>query len=133
MLVFPATPAEASTPVRYYRVMVSTSDVDSAGTNARVYLTLFGTNGSSGEVRLDNPGHNDFERGQWDTFYLSGPRLGSITSARIRHDNSGSEPGWYLQGLYATDECSGTDYVFRSGLWLALNVAPNSIDYTLYP
>ena len=49
--------------VNKYMVTVYTGDKSDAGTNARVYVTIFGENGDSGEKRIDNP-ENNFERGQ---------------------------------------------------------------------
>lgn len=41
-----------------------TGDKRGAGTDANVYVTLFGEKGESGEKRLDTARRNDFERGQ---------------------------------------------------------------------
>ncbi len=46
-----------------YKVVVATSDVRGAGTDADVYVTLYGALGDTGERRLDNAANN-FERGQ---------------------------------------------------------------------
>ena len=46
-----------------YKVVVATSDLRGAGTDADVFLTLFGDRGDSGERRLESSA-NDFERGK---------------------------------------------------------------------
>ena len=45
-----------------YKVTVYTGDKRGAGTDANVYITLFGDAGESTEMRLDTKGKNDFER-----------------------------------------------------------------------
>lgn len=48
---------------KIYIVTVQTGNVRGAGTDANVYITLYGSNGSSEEKRLDNDPTN-FERGK---------------------------------------------------------------------
>ncbi|SOE16238.1 PLAT/LH2 domain-containing protein [Streptomyces sp. 2323.1] len=78
-----------------YRIAVYTGKKDGAGTDANVYITINGTRGSVGPIRLDNSGNN-FERGKTDRFTLGLRDVGRITSIKISHDNSGKKPGWYL-------------------------------------
>ena len=47
-----------------YKVAVYTGDKAKAGTDANVFVTLFGDVGESPETRLDTKGKNDFERGK---------------------------------------------------------------------
>ncbi len=39
-----------------YRVTVTTSDIRGAGTDADVFIQLFGDEGETGKIKLDNPG-----------------------------------------------------------------------------
>ena len=51
------------------QVVVVTSDLAGAGTDSRVYLVMYGQDGSdSGRLSLDKAGINLFERAQRDTF-----------------------------------------------------------------
>lgn len=59
-----------------------TGDVRGAGTDANVYIVLFGDNGESGQRFLDNK-KNNFERGKKDTFVVESPNLGKIKKIRI--------------------------------------------------
>ncbi|RTG90643.1 uncharacterized protein DC041_0002340 [Schistosoma bovis] len=81
-----------------YEVRIITGDKVYAGTDASVYITLFGENGDSGERKLTKSltHRNKFERGQTDVFQLEIVDLGKINKVRIRHDNSGVNPSWYL-------------------------------------
>lgn len=48
---------------RKYKISVYTGNKRGAGTDADVYLTVFGENGDSGEKKLDSK-KNNFERNQ---------------------------------------------------------------------
>ena len=72
-----------------YRIDVNTHSCAGAGTDANVYITLFGTDGSSStETLLDNSGKNDFKIGMRDTFYVRLKNFEDINRIRLRHDNS---------------------------------------------
>ncbi len=100
-----------------YVVTVVTGDVRGAGTQANVFLTLEGTNGSSGEKLLDNDKDN-FTRGRTDTFLIHCSDLGSLTKLSLRHDNTGPHPGWLLESVCVS--CDGVEVCFPCGQWLEL-------------
>ncbi len=100
-----------------YIVTVVTGDVRGAGTQANVFLTLKGTEGSSDERLLDNDKDN-FTRGRTDTFLLQCSDLGRLTSLIVRHDNAGPHPGWLLDRVCVT--CDGVEVCFLCGQWLEL-------------
>lgn len=50
---------------------VLTSDVPSAGTSSKVYITLYGDHGSSGPIFLDGEKGKLFQRGNEDIFTVS--------------------------------------------------------------
>lgn len=54
------------------QVVVVTSDKMGAGTDANVFIDIFGMDGThTGRMLLNNKG-NDFERGQTDTYQVGG-------------------------------------------------------------
>jgi hypothetical protein len=70
-----------------------------AGTDANVYIIIFGENGDSGTLALKQSANwNKFERNNTDTFNFSDMlSLGHLCKLRIWHDNKGSflpRPGW---------------------------------------
>ncbi len=74
-----------------YKIRVHTADVRNAGTDANVFLMIFGSKGDSGELALKNSEtHRDkFERGQTDDFTFSLLSLGktySLISTNIIFD-----------------------------------------------
>jgi hypothetical protein len=128
----PATQAaQAAHPGHYYRVNVTTGNINNAGTDANVYITISGIGGSSGERRLDTP-HDDFERGNTGSYYFKTGHLGTLRHLRIRHDNSGSAPGWFLERIVVTDLYSGRTWTFNAHRWLARDEGDQRIDITLF-
>ncbi|CAH8592932.1 unnamed protein product [Heterobilharzia americana] len=87
--------------IHTYEVRITTGDKAFAGTDASVYLTLYGENGDSGERKLMKSltHRNKFERGQTDVFHMEIVDLGRVNKARLRHDNSGVNPSWYVSKI----------------------------------
>lgn len=52
----------------HYLVKVKIKNVSNAGTDDPLYIVIFGPNGSSAKLRMDNPNTNDFETGKTSTF-----------------------------------------------------------------
>jgi hypothetical protein len=115
-----------------YRITVVTGSVPDAGTDADVYITLFGTNGNSGERLLDNADDN-FERGQTDVFSIEMRDIGKIRQVRIRHDNSGNKPGWFLDRITVHKEDTDEEWTFPCVRWLARDEDDGQIDRMLDP
>ena len=61
-----------------------------AGTDANVYIQVYGSKGYSKEVHLDNP-QNNFERAKTDVFGFENDDLGDLTKLRVWHDNAGNK------------------------------------------
>jgi hypothetical protein len=106
-----------------YEIAVVTGSDVGAGTDSRVYCTLFGNicAGSSGEFHLINSAeHSDaFETGSTDTFqHILSRSLGRISSICIRHDASGLGSDWQLQRVTVKDVTSGEVTEFEHGGWL---------------
>ena len=105
-----------------YRIVVVTGVVPNAGTNADVWITLYGKDGTnSGERFLDNAEDN-FENGKTDTFTFDSRNLGDLKGVLIRHDNSGNKPGWFLDRIqvFNDSELNGA-WTFPCNRWLAVD------------
>lgn len=76
-------------------VWIYTSDVTFAGTDAQVFITLYGRDGRSAETQLNNKS-DPFEQGKCDEFKRSFTEVGIPYKLRVRHDNSGSLASWHL-------------------------------------
>jgi hypothetical protein len=87
----------SSTIVNRLRVRVTTANVTWAGTDDDVTLYLGGRSRD-----LDNPWHNDFEKGNTDTFDLdpgTGLYKNMLSQIRIHKSPDGFAGGWKLKGL----------------------------------
>ncbi|KAH3714459.1 lipoxygenase-like protein [Pelomyxa schiedti] len=104
--------------LKHYRVTTITGDRRGAGTDANVYLIMFGDKGASPKSQLDGPG-NRFERGRADEFGLECIDLGNLTKIVIGHDNSGFGASWFLDKVVIKEEESGSTWYFLCGKWLS--------------
>jgi hypothetical protein len=83
----------ASTPLSKYTISVKTGDIRGAGTDANVFIILYGDQGDSGKRKLEGSG-NKFERDQTDTFGFECVELGPLSKIRIGHDAAGFGSDW---------------------------------------
>ncbi|KAI0211752.1 Lipoxygenase homology domain-containing protein 1 [Lamellibrachia satsuma] len=79
-----------------YRVKTVTSNVAYAGTDAFVQIQLYGSAATCSWKVLNGPG-DDNERGKTSYFNIWCPCLGYQRKLKIRHDNTGKNPGWHLK------------------------------------
>ncbi|CAF5154845.1 unnamed protein product, partial [Rotaria magnacalcarata] len=90
-----------------YHVTVVTGTPNGAGTDSRVYITLFSDDGKRTEkLQLQTPinkNKNPFERNQTDEFRIAGDYIGELVKIRVEHDNTGRAPGWFLDRIVVTD------------------------------
>jgi len=112
-------------------VTVVTGDVPGAGTDANVYLSIFGDVASSSDNRL-NSTLASFEKGQTDVFYLTLPNLGNLQKITIYHDNTGVAPGWYLDRVVISNMRTSQQWTFSCYCWLAVDEGDGSISRTIY-
>ncbi|KAG9353677.1 hypothetical protein JZ751_011799, partial [Albula glossodonta] len=103
-----------------YIVSVFTADVKGSGTDADVFLNIFGENGDTGERRLDNDKDN-FERGTEDKFIIEAPNLGKLRKITIGHNNKGSSAGWCLDKVVVDDMGNKEVYEFPVNRWFAMD------------
>ncbi|ELP62149.1 PLAT/LH2 domain-containing protein [Streptomyces turgidiscabies] len=116
-----------------YRVNVHTGNLSplaGAGTDANVYITLYGDKDGSDELNLDNAGNN-FEQGAVDTFALHLADLGDLQRVRVRHDNKFPFPGWYLDRIFIRNEDTNQEWTFPCNRWLAQDEDDGEIERIL--
>ncbi|MDF0665813.1 MAG: PLAT/LH2 domain-containing protein [Nitrospira sp.] len=115
--------AEDPAKLTPYEIRVVTGQLEGAGTDATVYIILFGEYGNSGQFELDNPSNN-FERGKTDTFVsppVSRPDmkdLGDLQKVRVSHDSGGESPEWYLDTVTVQNQTTGQSWLFPCHRWL---------------
>lgn len=118
--------------MKTYHVEVFTGDVLRAGTNANVFITLFGEYGDSGEKKLiKSETHMDkFERKQMDRFLIQAADLGRLFKVIVRHDDSAISSDWFLDRIEVAD---GRDKaVFLCERWLSKSKEDKLIERTLF-
>jgi hypothetical protein len=79
-------------------ITIYTSNIRNAGTDARVFIKVFGTAGKTEKFWLDKEEYQDklFEKASCDKFLKTFPDIGEPKRIIIGHDNSGPFPGWHL-------------------------------------
>ncbi|KAL3317120.1 Lipoxygenase y domain-containing protein 1 [Cichlidogyrus casuarinus] len=121
-----------------YTVDVKTGDRFGAGTDAHVFLTLFGAKSDCGERRLSHSSthKNKFERNNVDKFTVKALDLGPLKKLKIRHDNAKGAAPWYLDYIYVSaPESDGKikDYLFTCYKWLSSTDGDGLISRELIP
>ncbi|XP_051267644.1 lipoxygenase homology domain-containing protein 1 [Dicentrarchus labrax] len=127
-----ASKARSLVPVKY-EIIVITGDEKGAGTDANVFITIYGSNGDSGRRQLRQKFRNLFEREQTDRFLLEMLDMGELQKVRIEHDNSGLNPGWLLDRVEVTNTANGVTTIFLCGKWLDIKRADRQIARVLHP
>uniref|UniRef100_A0A8C1CGY2 Lipoxygenase homology domains 1a n=1 Tax=Cyprinus carpio carpio TaxID=630221 RepID=A0A8C1CGY2_CYPCA len=117
-----------------YEVHVFTGDMLGAGTDASVYINIYGEMGDTGERKLRKSNHlNKFERGQEDVFTITGMDLGPLKKLRMRHDNKQPNAAWYLDRVEIFDGKEETMYFFPCQRWLAVDEDDGQLGRELVP
>nr|XP_038952564.1 lipoxygenase homology domain-containing protein 1 isoform X2 [Rattus norvegicus] len=112
-----ASKIQSLVPVKY-EVIVTTGYEPGAGTDANVFVTIFGANGDTGKRELKQKMRNLFERGSTDRFFLETLELGELRKVRLEHDSSGYYSGWLVEKVEVTNTSTGVATIFSCGRWL---------------
>ncbi|ATF15308.1 hypothetical protein A616_26135 [Brevibacillus brevis X23] len=116
-----AAPQNASTQaLKNYTLEIKTSDDQDSGTDANIKVTIRGSKDSfTREI------NGSFERGDLETFYISGKDVGEIRSVTLIQDDNGHKSDWKVE------------YVILNNLkktvnsWVGLNGNSGSLDIPL--
>src|SRR5665648_105801 len=109
-----------------YRIEITTGTRIAAGTDANVYITIYDKDGhDSGEILLDDPGVNDFERGDTNTFSVTAINIEDLDYIIVRHDSTGDYPGWYVDEIQVSNEEINQEWNFFPDQWLATDEPPD--------
>ncbi|KAJ8405697.1 hypothetical protein AAFF_G00316770 [Aldrovandia affinis] len=119
-------------PVKY-EIIIVTGDVKGCGTDANVFITIYGSSGDSGKRALQQKFRNLFERGRTDRFILEMLDLGELQRVMVEHDNGNSSSGWMLDRVEVTNTANGVTTIFLCGKWLDTGKADGQIQRVLYP
>ncbi|KAM9810394.1 lipoxygenase homology domain-containing protein 1-like [Neosynchiropus ocellatus] len=128
------TEVEDALEIHTYEVSVRTGEMYGAGTDASVFLTIYGDLGDTGERKLSKSktNKNKFERGQVDKFTMEAVDLGQVFKIRIRHDNSMVAADWYLDQVEVVDLDTEESYMFLCERWLSTKREDQRVERTFY-
>ena len=129
----PAASSAAAPSLTTYNVDVKTADKFAAGTDANIFVTLYGNTGDSGKQALVGSGKNLFERNEMSSFALEMADLGKIVKMRIEHDNSGLGASWCLDNVVVTNVKSGDKYTFPCNQWIDKKKGNKELFRVLWP
>ncbi|RXM33198.1 Oxygen-regulated protein 1 [Acipenser ruthenus] len=102
-----------------WKVTVVTGDFHSASTEATVFLFAYGDIGESGPIILGSGKHQLFNPNSADTFQINLKDLGELYKLRIGHDNTGEDPGWYLEEVILHELATQKEMSLPVRQWLA--------------
>lgn len=114
-----------------FDIEIKTSGSSNSGTDANIDIELFGKNGSTGRVEINDymdsytPGNNH-EKGNTDkcriTFDLGKNGLGDLTGIKIYNKGGGCGPDWKVDYIKVTevnpDGSHGKTYTFNINNWI---------------
>lgn len=107
-----------------YIVETHTGNKAGAGTNADVFINLFGDFGDTGERWLEkSETHRDkFERDHVDVFKIEAVSLKHLKKVRIGHTGKKAGAGWFLKKVVVKQEGNPKyDQEFECNRWLAVD------------
>ncbi|KAL3877455.1 hypothetical protein ACJMK2_035159, partial [Sinanodonta woodiana] len=105
-----------------YMVCVATGWWKGAGTTAKVYLHLTGSEGSSRQFCMSHTRRKCFQTGGEDWIILTTKKsLGELQSLTICHDNTGTSPDWLLDYIVVKDLIHQKSWMFLHRNWLAMH------------
>ncbi|XP_076018180.1 lipoxygenase homology domain-containing protein 1 [Genypterus blacodes] len=127
-----ASKVQSLVPIKY-AIIIVTGDEKGAGTDANVFITIYGSTGDSGCQPLRQKCCNLFEREKTNSFHLELLDIGDLQKVRVEHDNSGVSPGWLLDRVEVTNKATGVTTIFPCGKWLDINKEDGLLVRVLFP
>ncbi|XP_066916818.1 uncharacterized protein [Clytia hemisphaerica] len=114
-----------------YEVRIKTGAYPWAGTSANVGIQVLGTKCTSKARILQ--GDNPFQRNGLDIFRISLDRsIGKIRKIKIWHDNTGSDPSWYLERVIIRSMVSGEKFFFYCNKWIGVDCEDEKLEHEFH-
>ncbi|XP_071128944.1 polyunsaturated fatty acid 5-lipoxygenase-like [Mytilus edulis] len=102
-----------------YKISVKTGDKKGAGTDANVYIILYGKGPQTSKYNLDTFFKNDFEQGSIDDYTVdSDVNIPEVQRIELWRDNYGLFSNWYLDWIEVTNVESGITSIFPAMKWI---------------
>lgn len=106
--------------MQHYKILIFTSNIKGAGTNANILVQLIGDQGVSEQKKII-PSFDAFEKGSCDEFMIDTMNIGALVKLRIGHDNSCLNPSWHLDRVEVAEEATQLNWVFIHNNWINVN------------
>jgi polycystin 1L2 len=116
-----------------YEIIVFTGARQNAGTDSKASCIMSSESTETSRIELIDSKRKLFNRAGIDSFILVlNKPLGSLSSIRIWHDNSGRKsPSWYLKQIIVHDLQTREKSYFLCDKWLALDKGDGLVDRLL--
>lgn len=105
-----------------YGLSVVTSNIDSAGTDAKITFTLHGDKGSAATT-VDTNFNARMEAGSTNFVVLHAPDLGTLTSISVKSDMTHNGPGWHLASITVQSHRYGGSKTAHFDTWIESTAA----------
>lgn len=105
-----------------YKLFIKTGNISGAGTDANVFIKIYGNNYNTNEIKLTGEiKSNLFEKGNTDSFKLDLDDFGNIKKISIWHDGKYLGSDWFLENIILENLESGIKWYFSVNKWLKKN------------
>ena len=105
-----------------YKIAVKTGDKKGAGTDANVYIVLYGKGIQTNKFTLDTFFKNDFERGNIDNYSVdSEVNIPEVQRIELWRDAYGLFSNWYLDWIEVTNLTTNITSIFPAMKWIKEN------------
>jgi len=94
-----------------YEIYVHTGDVEGAGTDSDVWITIFAEGGKTEWIKLDNAEDN-FETGKVDDFYFFSPDIGELREINLSISCFEHCSMWWLASIFVVNTRTNQAWVF---------------------
>jgi len=122
--LFPAAGSGQVSDKIGYELTIATANKHGAGTEANVFVQLFGSSGETERMAL---GKGKFDRGQSHVHSFQSKDLGALTKVRVGHDNAGLAPGWLVDTVSVKNLRTSDVYEFPVFQWFDKSEADGKI------
>mmetsp|Transcript_2129 Transcript_2129/g.5389 ORF Transcript_2129/g.5389 Transcript_2129/m.5389 type:complete len:727 (-) Transcript_2129:75-2255(-) len=102
-----------------WRIDVVTGTHRNAGTDAHVEVELLGRSGAMAGPFPLRPEDGSFLPASTDSFTVTAPAVGDLVALKVRHDNAGVDPAWFLESITVTELGTTSVWQFPCNSWLS--------------
>ncbi len=101
-----------------YKLTFKTGLQSGAGTDADVFISLYGSKGKVENIKLNLSGKNIFEKGSKDIFTIDIIELGDIRKIELSHNNKWFGADWFLDDILIKNVTSNKTWYFPAYKWI---------------